>query len=76
MQTYLGILDWLKDKPKTGFWILVIVLGFLLLSLVFLIIDNLRLKLHIVRIDRDKKRLMEEKDMMRKAVSSQGPSAG
>ncbi len=73
----MGILDWLRDKPKTGFWILVIVLGFLLLSLAFLIIDNLRLKLHIVRIDRDKKRLMEEKDMMRKAVSNQsGPGPG
>jgi hypothetical protein len=62
---YLQLLNWLTEHPDLSYWIFFFSLAFGTLFLIYLIITNLRLHFHIRSLNRDKQRLMEEKDLMR-----------
>lgn len=68
---YIQVLEWLSAHPNFSYWIVFFVLVFTILMFIYLIITNLRLHFHIRSLNRDKQRLMEEKDMMRIARNQQ-----
>jgi len=51
-----------------------VTLGFLALFLLYLLFTLLRLQRYIFKLKGDKRRLMEEKDMMRKGMASNAKS--
>jgi hypothetical protein len=67
-ESYFQLIDWLQAHPNFGYWICLLAASFILLSLVYLLFTNLRLHRHIRILGQDKKRLMQEKDMMRKGM--------
>lgn len=71
---YIQMLDWFHAHPTAGYWISIVLFSFFVLLLVYLVITNLRLHHHIHQLQRDKQRLMEEKDLMRLGRSN--PSEG
>ncbi|MBF0243748.1 MAG: hypothetical protein HQL31_00560 [Planctomycetes bacterium] len=76
LETYNFVLNWLLAKNYLGFIIVIFVLSFSILLTAYLIMSNLRLHLHIRSLNKDKARLMEEKDLMRQGAKSYSSSQG
>lgn len=72
---YNDTIQWLTGHPNAGFWVTAVILGFLVLFLLYLGITILRLQRYILQLKGDKRRLMEEKDLMRMGMVSNAGSA-
>jgi len=68
---YLELLGWLNGHPDLSYWFVFFIVSFTFLLFFYLVITNLRLHFHIRSLNRDKQRLMEEKDLMRKGRENQ-----
>lgn len=68
---YIKLIQWLNENPKFSYWIVLFCVSFILLLMIYLFITNLRLHLHIKTLNKDKDRLMQEKDLMRKGLEKE-----
>jgi hypothetical protein len=68
---YFELIQWLVEHPNLSYWVSLLISAFVILTMMYLIITNLRLHRHIRGLNRDKQRLMEEKDLMRRGAQSQ-----
>lgn len=71
---YLQLLEWFNAHPDLSYWIVFFSISFTFLIFSYLIITNLRLHFHIRSLNRDKQRLMEEKDLMRMGRNQEDPA--
>lgn len=67
---YKDILEWLIFHEKLGYWIIFFTISFIILLIIYLFMCNIRLHFHIRAINRDKERLMQEKDLMRQGLAT------
>lgn len=70
MERHLLVLGWLQENRKLGLFLSLFACSFVLLLVVYLLLANLRMHVHIRRLNRDKSRLMEEKDLMRRGLQA------
>ncbi|MBF0196088.1 MAG: hypothetical protein HQL32_00140 [Planctomycetes bacterium] len=67
---YIDLIQWLADNPNFSYWIVLFLALFVILLIIYLVVSNIRLHIHISSIVKDKSRLMEEKDLMRKGMQN------
>jgi|SaaInlStandDraft_1057018.scaffolds.fasta_scaffold18291_3 hypothetical protein len=72
---YNDVINWLVGHPSAGYWAVAVGAGFLILFLLYLGLTILRLQRHILKLKGDKRRLMEEKDLMRMGMVSNAESS-
>ena len=65
---YKELTIWLAENPNFSYWIVLFSVTFVFLLLVYVIVSNIRLHMHITSLVSDKERLMQEKDLMRKGL--------
>ena len=66
------LLDWLVENPALSYWVVLLGASFVLLVMLYLFVTNMRLHAHIRVLNKDKLRLMEEKDLIRRGAKEQG----
>ncbi len=71
---YHRLLDWLVENPALSYWVVLLGVSFVLLMLLYLFVTNIRLHAHIRVLNKDKLRLMEEKDLIRRGAKEQSES--
>lgn len=67
---HVQMLSWMQENRRLGFLLVFMTSAFLALFILYLIVANIRLHIRIRQLNRDKNRLMEEKDLMRRGIMS------
>ena len=62
---YADLIQWCTENPILSYWISIFGTSFIVLFIIYILFSNARLHLHIRRLNQDKERLMQEKDLMR-----------
>jgi hypothetical protein len=65
------LFDWLVENPALSYWVVLLSASFVLLLILYLFVTNIRLHAHIRMLNKDKLRLMEEKDLIRRGAKEQ-----
>lgn len=73
-ELYHHLVTWLGDNPALSYWVVLLGGAFVLLTIIYLLVTNIRLHAHIRSLNKDKLRLMEEKDLIRRGAKEQSES--